>query len=145
MLQPKIGDIYMMEFKGTEHIQQGIRPAVITQNNVGNIYSPNVIAVPLTSRMTKSKMPTHVFIPCAEVKGLTKNSIALCESQDVCSKSDIGEYLGRMPEKYMSLIGKACVVSTPTLAFINTKEEVLALWEQIRKQNNINIPLPITA
>jgi mRNA interferase MazF len=80
MVQPKFGGIYMVEFKGDgEHVQKGRRPALITQNNVGNIYSPNVIAIPLTRRMGKSNLPTHVFLPCSEIRSLSKDSIALCE------------------------------------------------------------------
>jgi mRNA interferase MazF len=53
----------MMYFRGHDHMQRGLRPAVITQNDVGNKYSPNIIAVPLTSQIDnikKRNQPTHV-------------------------------------------------------------------------------------
>ena len=71
---PCIGDIYFMRFGGSGSEQNGWRPGLVFQNNVGNAYSPNVIALPLTSSLKKVGQPTHVVLPAAET-GLPKDSI----------------------------------------------------------------------
>ena len=57
---PRIGDVYYVEFTGVGSVQNGNRPAVVFQNNVGNRYSPNVAVLPMTSKLKKSNQPTHV-------------------------------------------------------------------------------------
>ena len=52
----KRGDIYYADLSpviGSE--QGGLRPVLIIQNDVGNKYSPTVIAAAITSKMTKKK------------------------------------------------------------------------------------------
>ena len=60
---PQIGDVYHMYFSGDGNEQQGWRPGLVFQNNVGNKYSPNIIALPLTSSLKKLNQPTHVLLP----------------------------------------------------------------------------------
>ena len=57
----KRGDIYYADLSpvvGSE--QGGIRPVLIVQNDVGNKFSPTVIAAAITSRRTKTNLPTHI-------------------------------------------------------------------------------------
>ena len=59
----KRGDIYYADLSpvvGSE--QGGLRPVLIIQNDIGNRYSPTVIAAAITSRMGKTKLPTHIDI-----------------------------------------------------------------------------------
>ena len=75
----KRGDIYYADLSpvvGSE--QGGIRPVLIVQNDVGNKYSPTVIAAAITSRTDKSKLPTHIDV-FADKFGLEKNSVVLLE------------------------------------------------------------------
>ena len=57
------GDIFYADLgKGVGSEQEGYRPVVIIQNNVGNRHSPTVIVAAISSRTaTKSKLPTHYF------------------------------------------------------------------------------------
>ena len=60
----KRGEIYYADLSpvvGSE--QGGVRPVLIVQNDVGNKYSPTIIAAAITSRLNKTKLPTHVDIP----------------------------------------------------------------------------------
>ena len=78
-MQIKRGDIYYADLSpviGSE--QGGIRPVVIVQNDVGNKYSPTVIAAAITSKINKAKLPTHIEID-AETFGLPKDSVILAE------------------------------------------------------------------
>jgi len=58
------------------HVQSGIRPVLIVSNDSGNTFAPIVSAVPLTSRLNKHRLPTHVRVNAA---GLLHESLALCE------------------------------------------------------------------
>ena len=76
----KRGDIYYADLSpvvGSE--QGGIRPVLIVQNNVGNRYSPTVIAAAITSQINKAKMPTHITVGAPNY-GLTKDSIILTDA-----------------------------------------------------------------
>ena len=72
----KRGDIYYADLSpvvGSE--QGGIRPVLVIQNDIGNKYSPTVIAAAITSQINKAKMPTHIEL-AAKDYGLNKDSIA---------------------------------------------------------------------
>ena len=57
------GDIYYADLgHGVGSEQEGCRPVVIIQNNVGNKYSPTVIVASITSKAgEKAKLPTHYW------------------------------------------------------------------------------------
>ena len=58
------------------HVQHGIRPVVIVSNNAANVHSPVVTVVPLTTKLQKCHLPTHVLL---QEQGLNRSSLALCE------------------------------------------------------------------
>ncbi len=69
------GDIFYADLSpvvGSE--QGGIRPVLIVQNDIGNKYSPTVIAAAITSQINKAKLPTHIEISASEY-GLAKDSV----------------------------------------------------------------------
>ena len=73
---PNFGDIYYAKLSGGEHIQHGIRPVVIAQNNIGNQYSPTVEVIPMSSNIMKARyMPTHVLIHPNDTNHLTRASV----------------------------------------------------------------------
>ena len=75
----KRGDIFYADLSpvvGSE--QGGLRPVLIVQNDIGNKYSPTVIAAAITSKLDKAKLPTHIDV-YAEEFGLSKNSVVLLE------------------------------------------------------------------
>lgn len=123
---PRIGDVYMVEFTGVDHEQSGLRPALIFQNNVGNVHSPNVIVLPLTSRIKRTNMPTHVIVHARE-SGLPRNSVVLCESPMTVSKNRLEQYVTTLPEKYMKQIAAAHILSTSAIAFldVNTVDKLM--------------------
>lgn len=116
--QPRIGDIFMVEFDGIGSEQRGLRPAVVFQNNTGNLHSPNVIVLPLTSKIKKRGQPTHVFVP-AEGTNLKRNSIVLCENPMSISKTRLGEYITTLSEKYLKEIAAAHLLATSAIAFMD--------------------------
>jgi mRNA interferase MazF len=135
---PKIGDVYLLKFEGSGSEQAGWRPALIFQNNVGNVYSPNVIVLPLTSKIKKSNLPTHVVLP-AEETGLARDSMVLCENPVSVSKDRLGRYLTTIPDMYMSQIAAAHILATSAISFINPTV-ILTLREKAIKLNTASCP-----
>jgi mRNA interferase MazF len=107
----KRGDIYYADLSpviGSE--QGGLRPVLIVQNDVGNKYSPTVIAAAITSRMSKTKLPTHIDI-MGENAGLAKDSIILLEQIRTIDKKRLKEKMGHLDEATMTNVNNAIQVS----------------------------------
>jgi mRNA interferase MazF len=107
----KRGDIFYADLSpvvGSE--QGGLRPVLIVQNDVGNKYSPTVIAAAITSRMGKTKLPTHIDIPGLEV-GLAKDSVILLEQVRTIDKKRLREKMGHLDDGTMTSVNNAIEVS----------------------------------
>ena len=107
----KRGDIYYADLSpvvGSE--QGGLRPVLIIQNDVGNRYSPTVIAAAITSRMGKNRLPTHIDIHADKV-GLSKDSVVLLEQIRTLDKRRLKEKLGHLDDGMMSDVNTAIAVS----------------------------------
>lgn len=88
--------------------QNGIRPAVVVQNNKGNKFSSTTIVIPITSQ-NKTKLPTHVKL--SENKQLNKSSVALCEQVKVISKERIIKVGNTINDKDSAKIDNAVLIS----------------------------------
>lgn len=111
MTNIKRGDIYYADLSpvvGSE--QGGLRPVLIIQNDVGNRYSPTVIAAAITSRMGKARMPTHIDIYADKV-GLAKDSVILLEQIRTLDKRRLKEKMGHLDDEIMSEVNNAIAVS----------------------------------
>ena len=107
----KRGDIYYADLSpvvGSE--QGGMRPVLIIQNDVGNRYSPTVIAAAITSRMGKAKLPTHIDVYAARA-GLSRDSVVLLEQLRTLDKRRLKEKMGHLDEDVMREIDTAIAVS----------------------------------
>lgn len=110
-MQIRRGDIYYADLSpvvGSE--QGGLRPVLIIQNDVGNRYSPTVIAAAITSQMTKAKLPTHIDI-FANHFGLSKDSVVLLEQIRTIDKRRLREKMGHLDEASMARVNDAISVS----------------------------------
>ena len=90
--------------------QGGVRPVLIVQNDVGNRYSPTVIAAAITSQQNKARLPTHIEIE-ARTYGLTKNSVVLLEQVRTLDKRRLRERMGCLDEKAMQRVDGAIAIS----------------------------------
>ena len=82
----KRGEIYYADLSPVVGSEQcGMRPVLIVQNDVGNRYSPTVIAAAITSQQNKAHLPTHIELE-ARSFGLTKNSVVLLEQMRTLDK-----------------------------------------------------------
>lgn len=133
--KPQIGDVYLMRFGGCGNEQQGWRPGLVFQNNLGNQHSPNIIALPLTSAIKKSNQPTHVVIP-SEGTGLERDSMVLCENPERMSKNRLGDYLTTIPQEYMRQIAVASLLATSAISFIDPSM-LLSIWKKATELNTV--------
>jgi len=111
MISVKRGDIYYADLSpvvGSE--QGGLRPVLIIQNDVGNRYSPTVIAAAITSRMGKTRLPTHIDI-YSDKAGLAKDSVILLEQIRTLDKRRLKEKMGHLDEAVMARVNTAIAVS----------------------------------
>ncbi len=107
----KRGDIYYADLSpviGSE--QGGIRPVLIIQNDIGNKYSPTVIAAAITSQKDKTKLPTHIQVNATGC-GLAKDSIVLLEQVRTIDKRRLKEKMGTLDVSAMDRVNKALTVS----------------------------------
>jgi mRNA interferase MazF len=107
----KRGDIYYADLSpviGSE--QGGIRPVLIVQNDVGNKYSPTVIAAAITSQINKAKLPTHIEISAQEY-GLPKDSVILLEQIRTIDKKRLKEKIGHLDDELMEKVNEALNIS----------------------------------
>ena len=117
------GEIYYADLSpvvGSE--QGGMRPVLIVQNDVGNRYSPTVIAAAITSQQNKARLPTHIEIE-ARTYGLSKNSVVLLEQVRTLDKRRLRERMGCLDEKVMQRVDGAIAISLGLRAERDVKME----------------------
>lgn len=103
----KRGQIYYADLSpviGSE--QGGMRPVLIVSNDIGNKYSPVVICAPITSKMDKTQMPTHV-----NISGLMKDSQVMLEQVRTIDKRRLISYICRADGRTMAQVDKAIKIS----------------------------------
>ncbi len=105
------GDIFYADLSpviGSE--QGGMRPVLIIQNDIGNKYSPTVIAAAITSRLGKTRLPTHIDIYADKV-GLARDSVILLEQIRTIDKKRLGEKMGHLDDDIMNEVNNAINIS----------------------------------
>ena len=131
--QPRIGDVYMIQFDGSGSVQKGYRPGVVFSNNVGNANSPNVIVYPLTTAIKKASQPTHVILD-AELCGLKYTSMVLCENPQCIPKTMLGKFISHLSDETISRIAVAQMVSSSGIAYVDFKT-LVETWESSIRLN----------
>lgn len=107
----KRGEIYYADLSpvvGSE--QGGVRPVLIVQNDVGNKFSPTVIAAAITSQRDKNNLPTHIEVD-AQNCGLAKDSVVLLEQVRTIDKRRLKERMGSLDTNDMGKVNQALSVS----------------------------------
>lgn len=106
----KRGELYYADLSpvvGSE--QGGIRPVLIVQNNIGNKFSPTVIAAAVTSQLNKAKLPTHIEL--SKAIGLPKDSVVLLEQIRTIDKTRLQDKIGELNPDTMKKVNGALMVS----------------------------------
>lgn len=124
-MEIKRGDIYYADLNPTVGCEQGgVRPVLIIQNNVGNHFSPTVIAAAITSRRKKN-MPTHVLLD-EEGTRLFADSRIMLEQVRTIDRERLKEYFGSANAATMQYVDHAIAVSFGL-------DELLAQQEETEK------------
>ena len=111
MMTVRRGDIYYADLSpvvGSE--QGGVRPVLIVQNDVGNKFSPTVIAAAITSQRDKTNLPTHIEVDARDC-GLAKDSIVLLEQVRTIDKRRLREKMGALDDGSMGKVNESLSVS----------------------------------
>ena len=99
------GDIYYADLSpvvGSE--QGGVRPVLIVQNDVGNRFSPTVIAAAITSQRAKANLPTHIMLH-------SEDTVVLLEQVRTIDKHRLKERMGRIDRRSMEQVDQALSIS----------------------------------
>lgn len=121
----KKGEIYyanLLPSIGSE--QQGTRPVLIIQNDVGNEHSNTVIVAMITGK-AKKPLPTHVSINNVEC-GLPENSVVMLEQIQTLDKQRLGTFIGRFSADVMDRINEAalCSLGITSVASVFFRNEI---------------------
>ena len=107
------GDIYYVDFGNVPgSLMQGIRPAMVLQNNVGNRHAPTVIVAAITTEIKKLRQPTHIFIGARY--GLPEISMLMLEQIITVDKRYLLNYIGTADKGFMRAVDHAANVSIGT-------------------------------
>ena len=110
-MEIKRGEIYVADLSPVTGSEQGgLRPVVILQNDVGNKHSPTTIVGCITSKLHKSKLPTHIELSALKC-GLKQDSLLLCEQIRTIDKTRLKEKISVLPPEVMSEINMALLIS----------------------------------
>lgn len=94
-------DVIFGEFPDNDgSVQSGYRPGIVIQNNIGNRYSPTLIAIPLTKKIKNVEQATHLVIEKDCENGLSVNSMLLAEQIATIDKSKVKK-IGRITDREM--------------------------------------------
>lgn len=105
----KRGDVYYCNLSpviGSE--QGGIRPVVIVQNDKGNKYSNTVIVAPISKKMSKPPIPTHVIFTSDHLNYV---SMILLEQIRTIDKARLEQWICTLDEATMEQINQALCIS----------------------------------
>lgn len=103
------GEIYFADLFGTVGCEQGgLRPVLVVQNNKGNKYSNTVIIAPISKRMSKPPIPTHVIF---SNEHLDYVSMILLEQLRTIDKRRLKDKICNLDNDIMSEVNKALKIS----------------------------------
>ena len=127
------GDIFVADLgEGIGSEQQGIRPVIVIQNDMGNLHCPTVIVAPMTSQgFKKHDLPTHCFLD--QIEGLSEPSMAILEQIRTIDKKRLAEKLGHLTDTQMEEINQGILVS---LGYMRAKPKALEVCLCRRCLNN---------
>ena len=118
------GDMYYAELgEGIGSEQNGRRPVLIIQNNVGNKHGSTVIVAALTSEIeSKAKLPVHYLIRAEN--GLQSDSLILFEQIRTIDKQRLENFIGHIYEKHFAKIDTAIAISLGLMDTVHPKTPI---------------------
>ena len=112
MIQPKRGDIYLVNFDPTLGAEiRKTRPALILQNDIANKYSPVTIVAAISSKFDDPLYPTEVLISAKARTGLAVDSVVLLNQFRTVDKKRLAKQLGTLSSAKMEEVNQALRIS----------------------------------
>ncbi|MEK6915520.1 MAG: type II toxin-antitoxin system PemK/MazF family toxin [Nanoarchaeota archaeon] len=110
-MEIKRGEIVLADLepiRGSE--QGGIRPCLVIQNNLGNLYSSTTIIAPITSKIFSKEFSTNVLLSKKD-SGLEKESTIMLNQIKTIDKSRIIKIISTLDMEIMNRIDLAIKIS----------------------------------
>lgn len=105
------GEIILADFEPVRGSEQGgIRPALVIQNNEGNLYSPTIIVAAITSKSQGKSYPTNVLISKKDSK-LPRDSTIMLNQIRTIDKSRIKKRISKLNPYLMFQVDLAIKIS----------------------------------
>ncbi|WP_337034728.1 type II toxin-antitoxin system PemK/MazF family toxin [Paenibacillus illinoisensis] len=106
----KRGDLFMIDYgNGEGSEQQGYRPGLVIQNDVGNEFSPTVIVVAITDGEDKRLLPTH--FPIGIKEGMRKPSVVMFEQIRTIDKTRLDYQFGSLNPEILKKMERPLMIS----------------------------------
>jgi len=105
------GELYYADLgTGVGSEQNGYRPVVVIQNDVGNRHSPTTIVAAISTQIkSKAKLPTHFYV--SHDCGLVQPSIIMLEQIRTIDKARLDKYIGKLSSSEISGLNHALAIS----------------------------------
>ena len=118
------GELYYADLgTGVGSEQNGYRPVVIIQNDVGNRHSPTTIVAAISTQIkTKANLPTHYYLKPGS--GLVQPSMVMLEQIRTVDKTRLVQYIGKLSDGEIKGLNHALAIS---IGLIPTAPEKLIL------------------
>ena len=103
---PSRGDVWFAQLgyhSGTS-VQAGCRPVFVVSNDTGNHHATTIVVLPMTTRLKRSELPTHVEL-CqgnltkADLNRPLADSMILAEQITTISKAALRNYIGKVEDR----------------------------------------------
>ena len=109
-MTPKRGEVYLVSFDPALGAEiQKTRPALILQNDIGNLHSPVTIVAAITSNVQRQG-PTSVLVKAPE-GGLDFDSIVLLNQIRTVDKRRLVKRLGGLRRATLKQVDQAIMIS----------------------------------
>jgi len=106
--------VFFAALSKEDHVQGGVRPVLIVQNNMGNMHSPVVSILPVSSKTQKaSHLPVHVYVRADDNNGLKCDSVVLVEQPRTIPVNDLIGRIGSLAHEDLVRVGKAVEIQSP--------------------------------
>lgn len=103
----KRGEVWLADLSPTRGTEQaGVRPVLIVQTDRANRASPHTIIVPLTTKIRRAQLPSHVLVKAGQ-GGLKADSVILCEQIRVIDVHRLIKRLGSLTPRKMREVNQA--------------------------------------
>ena len=103
------GEIYIARLDpviGSE--QNGTRPVLVIQNNIGNHFCPTLIVAPITNTYKHAELPVHYALKSCCLSG---HNTVLLEQIKTIDKTRIIKFLGRISQSQIKDIDQKLKIS----------------------------------